>query len=73
MGKFIFNEKTISGVYEVKPQLFGDNRGYFMETYTQRDFDTLGFSYDWVQDNQSSSRKGSFARAMLIRNKRINE
>lgn len=54
----IIIEKEISDVYEVKAQIFGDNRGCFMETYSKRDFDALGLSYDWVQDNQSCSRKG---------------
>lgn len=58
MGNFTFIEKKISGVYAIKPQVFGDNRGYFMESYSKHDFNALGVSYYWVQDDQSSSRKG---------------
>lgn len=40
------------------PKLFGDNRGYFMETYSKADFKEAGLDYVFVQDNQSSSKKG---------------
>ena len=40
------------------PAVHGDNRGYFMETYSQRDMEELGLQYDFVQDNQSMSVKG---------------
>jgi dTDP-4-dehydrorhamnose 3,5-epimerase len=39
MGKFIFEKTDIDGVYIITPTLFGDNRGYFMETYSKRDMD----------------------------------
>lgn len=42
----------------IEPKVLGDNRGYFMETYNKRDFEQAGLNYTWVQDNQSSSRKG---------------
>ena len=58
MGNFTFIEKEIKGIYIIEPQVFGDNRGYFMETFTQKDFEEAGLRYNWVQDNQSSSRKG---------------
>ena len=58
MGKFVLKEKKIKGVYTVEPQVFGDNRGYFMETYSKRDFEEIGIFNDWVQDNQSSSCRG---------------
>lgn len=57
-GNFKFIEKEIKGVFEIEPKTFGDNRGYFMETYVKKDFDAVGLKYDFVQDNQSSSRKG---------------
>ncbi len=40
------------------PTVHGDNRGYFMETYSQRDMEEAGFSIRFVQDNQSMSTKG---------------
>lgn len=58
MGKFNFIETAIKDVYIIEPTVFGDNRGYFMETYNEQDFKTAGLNYTFVQDNQSSSRKG---------------
>ncbi|MBQ6510579.1 dTDP-4-dehydrorhamnose 3,5-epimerase [Candidatus Saccharibacteria bacterium] len=58
MGKFIFEKTDIDGVYIIEPTLFGDERGYFMETYNKTDFKEAGLDYDFVQDNQSSSKKG---------------
>ncbi len=55
---FIFNKTDIEGVYIIEPKVFGDNRGYFMETYNKKDFDGAGLVYDFVQDNQSKSKKG---------------
>ena len=58
MGKFNFIKTEIEGVYIIEPTAFGDNRGYFMETYNEADFKAAGLNYNFVQDNQSSSRKG---------------
>ena len=58
MGKFKFIETNIQDVYIIEPTAFGDNRGYFMETYNEADFKAAGLNYIFVQDNQSSSRKG---------------
>ena len=58
MGNFKFIETGIKDVYIIEPKLFGDSRGYFMETYKEADFKTAGLNYTFVQDNQSSSRKG---------------
>ena len=58
MGKFNFIKTEIEGVYIIEPTAFGDNRGYFMETYSEQDFKAAGLNYTFVQDNQSSSRKG---------------
>lgn len=58
MGNFKFNKTAIEGVYVVEPKVFGDERGYFMETYSAADFEEAGLKYDFVQDNQSSSRRG---------------
>ena len=53
-----FEETTIDGVYIITPKVFGDERGYFMETYSDQDFKNVGLKYTFVQDNQSSSTKG---------------
>lgn len=58
MGKFAKIETSIKGVYIIEPTVFGDDRGYFMETYSKKDFEEIGLNYDFVQDNQSKSKKG---------------
>ena len=58
MGNFIFNPTEIEGVYIIDVKAYGDNRGYFMETYKESDFFVGGLDYKFVQDNQSASRKG---------------
>lgn len=42
----------------IEPKVFGDERGYFYEAYNKNTFHELGLDYDFVQDNQSFSRKG---------------
>ena len=58
MSNFTFTKTKIDGVYVVEPKAFGDSRGYFMETYNQAAFEEAGLKYTFVQDNQSSSKKG---------------
>ena len=55
---FIFNKTDIEGVFIIEPKVFGDDRGYFMETYKEKDFKDAGLDYKFVQDNQSRSHKG---------------
>ncbi|MDY4077312.1 MAG: dTDP-4-dehydrorhamnose 3,5-epimerase [Clostridium sp.] len=58
MGNFKFTETKIKGVYIIEPKVFGDNRGYFMETYNKEHFEEAGLTMNFVQDNESSSSKG---------------
>lgn len=58
VGNFTFTETELKGVYIIDQKCYGDNRGYFMETYKKSDFEAAGFHYDFVQDNQSSSLRG---------------
>ena len=58
MGKFKFTKTSIEGVYIIEPTVFGDERGYFMETYHQAEFKEAGLDLNFVQDNQSKSTKG---------------
>lgn len=58
MGQFKFTVTPIQGLYIIEPKVFGDNRGYFMETYNYEDFKAQGLDMVFVQDNQSKSRKG---------------
>ncbi len=55
---FNFIKTEIDGVIIVEPNVFGDNRGYFMETYQRDVFDHAGLAYNFVQSNQSKSHKG---------------
>jgi dTDP-4-dehydrorhamnose 3,5-epimerase len=52
------NIDGIEGLCVITPAIHGDNRGYFMETYKKKDFDEAGLVYDFIQDNQSKSKKG---------------
>jgi dTDP-4-dehydrorhamnose 3,5-epimerase len=58
MSKFKFIKTSIEGVYIIEPTIFGDERGYFMETYHAGEFKEAGLDFDFVQDNQSKSKKG---------------
>ncbi|MCR5382257.1 MAG: dTDP-4-dehydrorhamnose 3,5-epimerase [Lentisphaeria bacterium] len=67
----------IEGIVIVEPQVFGDSRGYFMETYQKEKYAAAGIDVTFVQDNESMSRYGvvrglhyqaePFAQAKLIR------
>lgn len=48
----------IDGLFEIQPKIFGDARGYFLETYSEKDFFAAGLTMKFVQDNQSKSSKG---------------
>ena len=58
MGKFNFIETEIPGVVVIEPTVFGDDRGYFMETYQKDQFAAAGIDKEFVQDNQSRSTRG---------------
>jgi dTDP-4-dehydrorhamnose 3,5-epimerase len=72
-----FLQTGFPGLFSAKPAVFEDSRGYFFESYNQRNFEEAGMPSDWVQDNQSMSRYGvirgihyqlnPFAQAKLIR------
>ncbi|MBO5524395.1 MAG: dTDP-4-dehydrorhamnose 3,5-epimerase [Roseburia sp.] len=60
MGKIKVTDNCngIEGLKVVEPAVFGDARGYFMETYNYNDFAEAGIDCQFVQDNQSASKKG---------------
>ena len=58
MGNFNFIATKIPDLYIIEPKVFGDDRGYFMESYSQKDFADAGLTMNFVQDNESKSRKG---------------
>lgn len=73
-----FTEAELKGVYVVEPAVFGDYRGFFMESWSRRAFEKTGLHYDFVQDNHSSStvkgtlrgihfQRGNKAQAKLVR------
>lgn len=66
----------IKGLIEIKPDVFGDSRGYFFESYNKKYFEVIGLTADFVQDNESKSAKGvlrglhyqkNFPQAKLVR------
>lgn len=70
-------ETGIKDLFIIEPKVFGDNRGYFLETFNQNQFQKLGLNYNFIQDNESFSKygtlrglhfqKGEFAQAKLVR------
>ncbi len=73
-----FTETELKGVYIVEPQVFGDNRGFFMESWSRRSFEEAGLFYNFVQDNHSLStvkgtlrgihfQRGEKSQAKLVR------
>lgn len=58
MGQIKVTKCPIAGLYIIEPAVHGDSRGYFMETYNQRDMAEHGLNMVFVQDNQSQSCKG---------------
>ena len=75
-GNFTFIPTEIKDVFVIEVKKYGDNRGYFMETYKESDFHQAGLNYKFIQDNQSKSKKGvlrglhfqkTFPQAKLVR------
>lgn len=58
MSNFMFIKTDIDGVFIIEQKVFGDSRGYFMETYHEQKFIEGGITAKFVQDNQSKSTKG---------------
>ena len=58
MSKFKTIETGIKDLIVIEPTVFGDNRGFFMESYSKKDFSEIGIDVEFVQDNHSKSKKG---------------
>lgn len=58
MGQISVSQSPIEGLYIIEPTVHGDSRGYFMETYNEKDMQAAGLNMKFVQDNQSMSTKG---------------
>ncbi|MBU1662484.1 MAG: dTDP-4-dehydrorhamnose 3,5-epimerase, partial [Chloroflexi bacterium] len=54
-----FTPTTIPDVILINPQVFGDERGFFLETYQSREFAAAGIPESFVQDNHSGSQQGT--------------
>lgn len=54
-----FTETSIKGLLIIEPQVLTDSRGYFFESYSKAKFADAGITIDFIQDNQSFSRKGA--------------
>ena len=61
-------ETAIPGVYIIEPQVFGDHRGYFMETYSTAKFHEIGIDNEFVQDNQSFTAQKGTLRGLHFQN-----
>ena len=61
-------ETALPGVVIVEPQVFGDQRGYFMETYNKQAFADIGITTEFVQDNQSYSAQKGILRGIHFQN-----
>ena len=61
-------DTKLPGVYIVEPQVFGDQRGYFMETYNQKVFTDIGITTTFVQDNQSFTAAKGVLRGIHFQN-----
>lgn len=59
---------NVLGAYILEPQVFGDYRGYFMETYSRGVFAEMGLTEDFVQDNESFTEKAGTLRGIHFQN-----
>lgn len=59
-----FIKTTLKDAYVIKPQVFGDHRGFFLESYSKKKFEEVGIKADFVQDNHSRSEKKGTLRGM---------
>lgn len=58
MGQITVTTCEIEGLKVIEPKVFGDARGYFFESYNYNDYAAAGITQEFVQDNQSASKKG---------------
>jgi len=65
MSKFKIIETGIEGLVEIDPRVFGDERGFFLESYARKDFCEIGIEDEFLQDNHSKSKKGVLRRMHL--------
>jgi dTDP-4-dehydrorhamnose 3,5-epimerase len=61
-------ETKLPGAFILEPQVFGDGRGWFLESWSRRDLESAGFFYDFVQDNHSFSANRGTLRGIHFQN-----
>jgi dTDP-4-dehydrorhamnose 3,5-epimerase len=59
-----FCKSPLEGVWQIKPRVAQDNRGFFMETYSRVEFEKAGITTDFVQDNHSKSSETGVLRGL---------
>lgn len=59
MEKFKKLETGIKDLLIIEPKVLGDNRGFFFESYSERDFEKLGIREKFLQENHSLSHRGT--------------
>lgn len=64
MGKLKVTTTKLQDVKIIEPAVFGDSRGFFTETYSDRDFKEAGINFDFIQDNQSLSSEAGVLRGL---------
>lgn len=64
MGKLKVTTTKLQDVKIIEPAVFGDKRGFFTETYSDRDFKEAGIDFDFIQDNQSLSAEAGVLRGL---------
>lgn len=64
MGKLKITETKLQDVKIIEPAIFGDNRGFFTETYSDRDFKAVGINFNFIQDNHSLSAQAGVLRGL---------
>jgi len=64
MGKLKVTETKLKDVKIIEPAVFGDHRGFFTESYSEKDFKEAGINIDFVQDNHSLSKEAGVIRGL---------
>ena len=64
MGKLKIISTQLQDAKIIEPEVFGDQRGFFTESYSKRDYQKLGLNFDFIQDNQSLSQTAGVLRGL---------
>ena len=64
MGKIKVIKTTLQDALIIEPAVFGDNRGFFTESYSEKDFNEAGIHFKFIQDNHSLSSQAGVVRGL---------